>query len=128
MVEVVAPVALLPGIALSHWIEVRYGSHRRKVVISLRSTLPGTSSRLGAPFPFLNRSSSRGLVTANTPHPSRSLWGWPPSTWLPPRTRGLPLAHPPHVLLPAPRPGSIWLGYIYLPAWMCSVISILWDR
>ena len=35
--EVVAPVALLPGIALSPENTVRYGRHRRKTVISLRS-------------------------------------------------------------------------------------------
>jgi len=35
--EVVAPVALLSGIALSPEIPVRYVGHRRKVVISLRS-------------------------------------------------------------------------------------------
>ena len=35
--EVVAPVALLFGIALSPKSPVRYGRHRRKVVISLRS-------------------------------------------------------------------------------------------
>ena len=35
--EVVAPVALLSGIALSPESPVRYGRHRRKIVISLRS-------------------------------------------------------------------------------------------
>ena len=35
--EVVAPVALLFGIALSPENTVRYGRHRRKAVISLRS-------------------------------------------------------------------------------------------
>ena len=35
--EVVAPVALLSGIALSPEITVWYGRHRRKTVISLRS-------------------------------------------------------------------------------------------
>ena len=35
--EVVAPVALLPGIALSPENTVRYGRHRRKTVISLQS-------------------------------------------------------------------------------------------
>ena len=35
--EVVAPVALLSGIALSPENTVRYGRHRRKTVISLRS-------------------------------------------------------------------------------------------
>ena len=35
--EVVAPVALLSGIALSPVNTVRYGRHRRKIVISLRS-------------------------------------------------------------------------------------------
>jgi len=35
--EVVAPVALLSGIALSPESPVRYSRHRRKVVISLRS-------------------------------------------------------------------------------------------
>jgi len=45
IVEVVAPVALLPGIALSPWITVWYGWHRRKVLISVRSSLPRTSTR-----------------------------------------------------------------------------------
>ena len=35
--EAVAPVALLSGIALSPQNTVRYGRHRRKTVISLRS-------------------------------------------------------------------------------------------
>jgi len=43
IVEVVALVALLLGIALSPWITVRYNRHRRKVVISFRSSLPRTS-------------------------------------------------------------------------------------
>src|ERR1700712_139044 len=43
IVEVVAPVALLPGIALSPWNTARYGRHRQKVVISFRSSLPRTS-------------------------------------------------------------------------------------
>ena len=44
IVEVVAPVALLPGIVLSPWITVRYGWHRQKVVILFRSSLPQTST------------------------------------------------------------------------------------
>ena len=43
IVEVVPPVALLPRIALSPWITVQYRRHRRKVMISLRSSLPRTS-------------------------------------------------------------------------------------
>ena len=53
--EVVAPVALLSGIALSPEVTVRYGRHRRKTVISLRwpslvllvigSTPPSSSHR-----------------------------------------------------------------------------------
>jgi len=74
IVEVVAPVALLPGIALSPWFTVRYGRHRRTVVISLRSSFPRTSIWSGAPIPSLTWSSSRGSVTAKTPQPARSLW------------------------------------------------------
>ena len=44
IVEVVALVALLPGIGLSPWITVRYSPHRRKVVISFRTSLPRTST------------------------------------------------------------------------------------
>ena len=45
IVEVGAPVALLHGIALSPWITVQYGRHRRKVVISFfRSSLPRPST------------------------------------------------------------------------------------
>jgi len=50
----------------------------------------------------------------------------PPFTSLPPTTRGLSRPNPPHVLPLAPLPGSIWLRYYYLRAWLCSVISILW--
>ena len=44
IVEVVASVALLTGIAVSPWITVRYGWHRRKVIISFQSSLPRTST------------------------------------------------------------------------------------
>jgi len=52
IVEVVAPVSLLPGIALSPWITVRYGRHRRKVVISFRSSFPRTSILIGRTVPL----------------------------------------------------------------------------
>jgi len=48
--EVVAPVALLSGIALSPESPVRYGRHRRKVVISLRSP---SLALLGLGLPLL---------------------------------------------------------------------------
>jgi len=44
IVEVVAPVALLPGIELPAWITVRYSRHHQIGVISFRSILPRTSS------------------------------------------------------------------------------------
>jgi len=67
IVEVVALVALLPGIALSSCITVPYGGHCRKVVISFSSSLPCTSTWLGTPLPPLTRSSSHGSVTASQP-------------------------------------------------------------
>jgi len=51
--EVVAPVALLSGIALSPESPVQYGQHRRKIVISLRSpslALLGLGLRLNLPL------------------------------------------------------------------------------
>jgi len=54
--EVVAPVALLPGIALSPESPVRYGRHRRKVVRSLRSP---SLALLGLGLPLLLLFSSR---------------------------------------------------------------------
>jgi len=78
IVEVVAPVALLPGIALTPRITVGYGRHHRNVVISFQSSLPRTSIRLGTLFPTLTWSSSRGSETANTPHSALSVW--PPAT------------------------------------------------
>ena len=130
IVEVVAPVALRPGIALSPWLTVQYDRHCQKVVISFRSSLPRTSTRLATPFLSLTWFLSCGSVTANTPHPARSLWrpATMPFTSLPPRTRGLPRPNPPHVLALAPRPGSLWLQYYYLRSWLCSVISIPRDR
>jgi len=76
IVAVVAPVALLPGIVLSPGITVWYSQHRRTVLISFnfRSSLPPTSTRLGTALPSLSWSSSRGSVTAITPHPALSLW------------------------------------------------------
>ena len=44
IVEVVAPVALVPGIALPPLITGRYGRHRRTVVIWFWSPLPHTST------------------------------------------------------------------------------------
>ena len=73
IIKVVAPVALLLGIALSPLSTVQYGQHRRKVVISFQSLLPRTSTRLGTPIASLTWSSSRGTVPANTPHLPRSL-------------------------------------------------------
>ena len=70
--EVVAPVAWLSGIALSPENTVRYGRHRRKTVISLRS--PSLVLLvLGLPLPPLLLGSSCGPVTAK-----RSLCGIPP--------------------------------------------------
>ena len=63
--EVVAPVALLSGIALSPESRFRYGRHRRKTVISLRSpslVLLGVGS---TPPPSAPTVSSGGHVTAN---------------------------------------------------------------
>ena len=61
--EVVAPVALLSGIALSPENTVRYGWHRRKTVISLRS--PSLVLLvLGLPLPPPLLGSSCGPVTA----------------------------------------------------------------
>jgi len=54
--EVVAPVALLSGIALSPESPVRYGRYRRKVVISLRSP---SLALLGLGLPLLLYFSSR---------------------------------------------------------------------
>src|SRR6195952_5139220 len=69
IVEVLAPVALPPGIALSPWSTVRYGRHRQKVVISFRSSLPRTSLVWTPPSlpSFGPRPVAR--VQPNTPHP-----------------------------------------------------------
>ena len=85
--EVVAPVALLSGIALSPEDTVRYGQHRQKTVISLRSPslVPLV---LGLPLPPPLLGSSCGPVTAKRslcgivpPHPPLGpcslLIGWP---------------------------------------------------
>ena len=70
--EVVAPVALLSGIALSPENTVWYGRHRRKTVISLRS--PSLVLLvLGLPLPPPLLGSSCGPVTAK-----RSLCGIAP--------------------------------------------------
>ena len=70
--EVVAPVALLSGIALSPENTVRYGRHCRKTVISLRS--PSLVLLvLGLPLPPPLLGSSCGPVTAK-----RSLCGIAP--------------------------------------------------
>jgi len=53
--EVVAPVALLSGIALSPESPVRYGRHGRRVVISLRSP---SLALLGLGLPLLLHFSS----------------------------------------------------------------------
>src|ERR1700712_707152 len=54
IVEVGAPLALLPGIALSPWNTARYGRHRQKVLISFRSSLSRTSlTGLTLPSPHL---------------------------------------------------------------------------
>ena len=70
--EVVAPVALLSSIALSPENTVRYGRHRGKTVISLRSP-----SRVllvfSLPLPPPLLGSSCGLVTAKT----LSMWHHP---------------------------------------------------
>ena len=73
--EVVAPVALLSGIALSPEDTVRYRRHRRKTVISLRS--PSLVLLvLGLPLPAPSLGSSCGPFTAKhrlcgitPPHP-----------------------------------------------------------
>ena len=62
--EVVAPVALFSGIALSPKSQFRYGRHRRKAVISFRSpslVLLGFGSTTPPPSPTV---SSGGHVTA----------------------------------------------------------------
>ena len=95
--EVVAPVALLSGIALSPENTVRYGRHRRKTVISLRS--PSLVLLvLGLPLPPPLLGSSCGPVTAKRslcgiapprppPGPCSLLIGWfsllwPRAQWL----------------------------------------------
>ena len=75
IVEVVAPVALLPGIALSPGNIVRYGRLVEKVVTSFRSSLPRTSrvftlvSRVS--FPSLGNSYLHSpWRQPHAPHPS----------------------------------------------------------
>ena len=95
--KVVAPVALLSGIALSSENPARYGRHRRKTVISLRSPSLVVLV-LGLPFPPPLLSSSCGPVTAKRslcgiaprrppPGPCALLIGsfpllWPRAQWL----------------------------------------------
>ena len=95
--EVVVPVALLSGIALSPEETIRYGRHHRKGVISLRS--PSHVLRvLGQPLPPSLLGSSCALVTGKrslcgiappcpTPAPCSLLIGrfsllWPRAQWL----------------------------------------------
>ena len=85
--EVVAPVALLSGIALSLENTVRYGQRRQKTVVSLRS--PSLVLLvLGLPLPSPLLGSSCGPVTAKRslcdiapprppPGPCSLLIGWP---------------------------------------------------
>ena len=68
IVEVVAPVALPPGIALPPWSTVRYGRHRQKVVISFRSSFPRTSLVWVHPSLPLSVFVPR-LGYSHTPHP-----------------------------------------------------------
>ena len=63
--EVVAPVALLSGIALSPENTVRYARHRRKTVISLRSLSLALIGVESTPPPSASTVSSGGHVTAD---------------------------------------------------------------
>ena len=63
--EVVAPVALLSGIALSPESRLWYGRHRRKTVISLRSPSLALLGVGSTPSPSAPTVSSGGHVTAN---------------------------------------------------------------
>ena len=101
--EVVAPVALLSGIALSPENTVRYDRHHRKTVISLRS--PSLVLLVsGLPLPPPLRGSSCGPVTAK-----RSLCGIAP-----PR--------------PPPGPFSLLIGRISLlwprAQWLGLVVGV----
>jgi len=82
----VAPVALLPGIALSPWITAQYGRHRREVVISFQSSLPRTSTWVGTPHhhshvvfvPWLGYSQlppPGSVALASSHHPPRFVLG-----------------------------------------------------
>jgi len=74
--DVVAPVALLSGIALSPESPVRYGRHRRNVVISLLSP---SLALLGLGLPLLF-TSPYGRIGW---HPTASLFGWHPTAATP---------------------------------------------
>ena len=90
--EVVAPVALLAGIALSPANTVLYGQHRRKNVISLRSPslvllvlgLPRSSPLLGSSCgPVTGKRSLCGITPPRLPPgPCSLLIGWFSLLWL----------------------------------------------
>ena len=124
--EVVAPVALLSGIALSPENTVRYGRHRRKTVISLRSPAlvllvigspPPSSSYRFRPVAQLQPNTLLcGIAPPRLPPgPCSLLIGWFSLLW--PRAQWLGLVVGVSDLQPLPLTGHalllVWFQWVY---------------
>ena len=116
--DVVAPVALLSGFALSPENTVRYGRHRRKTRISLRSpslallvlgSTPPSSSRRSRPVAQLQPNALLCGIALSRPPPGPCslLIDWFPLLWL--RAQWLELVVGVSDLLPLPLTGHAFL-------------------